>query len=192
MTVPLDPDDDDLLRRTAEGDPDAFTVLYRRWQGPLFRFALRMTGSAPLAEDVVQEVFVVVMRQPERFDAARGTVSSFLYGVARNHVLRRLERERPYRELEDADREAPDADVLGELVREQEARALWTALLVLPAHYREVVVLCDLQSLEYADAAAILGCAVGTVRSRLHRGRAMLAERLRGRPRPNALSAAAR
>ena len=57
------------------------------------------------------------------------------------------------------------------------------ALAALPVTYREVIVLCDLQELSYADAAAALGCALGTVRSRLHRGRAMLAERLRGAPR---------
>ena len=75
---------------------------------------------------------------------------------------------------------AVDADPLAGLARRQHVLALRRAVLDLPVKYREAVVLCDLQELTYADAATALGCAIGTVRSRLHRGRALLATRLRG------------
>ena len=71
-----------------------------------------------------------------------------------------------------------NADTLGDLTRAESIDALRQAVLTLPVRYREAVVLCDLQEMSYADAAVALGCAVGTVRSRLHRGRALLALKL--------------
>lgn len=175
---------DTLIQRLKDGDEAAFVELYRRWQGPLYRFAYRMTGSAGLAEDAVQEVFLAVIQRLDRYDPARGPIGPYLYGMARNHVLRRLERERPYLQLvegaEDRFRE-PEEDAQTGLLRRERNEALRTGILSLPAHYREAIVLCDLQLLSYEDAAAAIGCAVGTLRSRLHRGRSILAERLRPR-----------
>jgi RNA polymerase sigma-70 factor (ECF subfamily) len=71
-------------------------------------------------------------------------------------------------------------DPLGDLTRGEMVEKLRQAVLALPTHYREVLVLCELEEMSYADAAAALECAVGTVRSRLHRARAMLAEKMRG------------
>ena len=73
---------------------------------------------------------------------------------------------------------AGDVDLLGDLTQRETIEQIRRAVLSLPALYREVVVLCDLQDLSYQDAAAALDCPVGTVRSRLNRGRAMLAEKL--------------
>src|SRR5215467_15553140 len=84
--------DDLLLRRAGKGDEEAFTLLYRRHQGTLFRFALRMTGSAWAAEEIVQDVFMTLMRDPKKYDATRGTVGGFLYGITRNRVLKHLAR----------------------------------------------------------------------------------------------------
>src|ERR1041385_6337469 len=83
-----------LLRRMSAGDEEAFTALYRRRQGGIYRFALRMSGSEAIAEDVTPEVFLLLIREAAAYDASRGTVQAFLYGVARNHVLRALERNR--------------------------------------------------------------------------------------------------
>jgi RNA polymerase sigma-70 factor (ECF subfamily) len=175
--------DPDLVRRLHAGDESAFAALYSRLGSGVYRFALRMSGSPALAEDVTQEVFLALIREPGRFDAARGSLASFLYGVARNHVLRRLERERPYLPLHGSGiaRAGPpeDADALADLLRRERAGLVWRALLALAPHYREAVVLCDLECLTYDQAARALDCAVGTVRSRLHRGREMLGERLR-------------
>src|SRR5256714_4589614 len=94
MSASQNASDAELLRLLLAGDEDAFTVLYRRRQGGVYRFALRMSGSESLAEDVVQEVFMVLMREGRNFDPARGSLAAYLYGIARNHVLRAFERER--------------------------------------------------------------------------------------------------
>jgi len=191
--------DAELLRLMLGGDEDAFTALYRRRQGGVYRFALQMSGSEALAEDVAQEVFMVLMRDGGNFDPTRGSLAAYLYGIARNHVLRAFERERSFVPLEtDADdsNDAPHAnliahfDPLGDLTRGEMVEKLRHAVLALPAHYREALVLCELHELSYADAAGALGCAVGTVRSRLHRARAMLAEKMRGREREGARAVA--
>lgn len=179
--------DEELLRLLLAGDEQAFAALYGRRQAGIYRFALQMCGSESVAEDVVQEVFMALIREGQRFDPSRGSLSSYLYGVARNQVLRRLERERPFAASLDDDSghgeaagEAHDArpDPLSELARAETVASVRQAVLALPAHYREVVVLCELQEMSYAEAAGALGCAVGTVRSRLHRARAILTDRL--------------
>lgn len=181
------PSDDELLRRLAAGDEDAFTTLYRRHQGNIYRFALLMSGSPATADDVTQEVFMTLMSGKHGYDALRGSPAMFLYGVARNQVLRRRRWERVFDSLEEETEDgeilvrhvaAPD-DPLADIVRGEKIDAVRQAVLALPARYREVVVLCDFQELSYAEAAQALDCAVGTVSSRLNRARTMLAERLR-------------
>jgi RNA polymerase sigma-70 factor, ECF subfamily len=176
--------DDDLLARIAAGDAAAFTTLFRRRQGEVFRFALHMIGSAAAAEDVAQDVFLTLMRDAGRYEPGRSSAPAWLCGIARNHALRRLERERSIVPLEedagpDVEALAVHPDPLGDLTRSEQVEALRRAILSLPVRYREVVVLCDLQELSYLDAAQAVGCAVGTIRSRLHRGRALLAAKLR-------------
>jgi RNA polymerase sigma-70 factor, ECF subfamily len=180
MSLPVAESDEDLLRRSAGGDEYAFAELYERRQAALFRFALHMCGREDVAEEVTQEAFLILIRDPGRFDGARGTVASFLFGVARNHVLRHLEKSRDYVNIEDEDTPAAgDTDPLANMTREQTIEAVRQAVLTLPAGYREAVVLCDLEELSYADAASALDVPVGTVRSRLSRGRNMLLEKLK-------------
>jgi RNA polymerase sigma-70 factor, ECF subfamily len=188
MTLPTTPSDLDLLLQIITGDEDAFTQLYRRRQAGVYRFALHMSGSQTLAEDVTQEVFMVLMRDAGRYDPDRGSLSAYLYGIARNHVLRKLEQDRPFVPFIDraADGEeiTPQAmiaegDPLSELTRGEMIRELRDSILTMPPRYREVVVLCELHEMSYVEAAAVIGCAVGTVRSRLHRARALLLEKLR-------------
>lgn len=177
--------DHDLLQSVKAGDEEAFTTLYRRRQGAVFRFALHMTGCRAIAEDVTQEVFMALMREVGRYDPEQGSLPAYLYGIARNQVLRRLDRERLYvpisDENDDAGEEqlATNADPLSDLTRSETIEAVRRAVLALPAHYREVAVLCDLHELSYVEAATLIGCAVGTVRSRLHRARGLLLEKLR-------------
>jgi RNA polymerase sigma-70 factor (ECF subfamily) len=179
--------DSDLMGRIAAGDAEAFASLFRRRQGQVYRFALHMTASPSIAEDVTQDVFLAVMSDAGRFEPARATVVAWLCGIARNHVRRRLERDRLLQPLHGDDAQDNDAidglvavepEVLGDLTRAESIEALRQAVLTLPVRYREAVVLCDLQELSYADASVALGCAIGTVRSRLHRGRALLATKL--------------
>jgi RNA polymerase sigma-70 factor (ECF subfamily) len=178
----LEPTDRDLIGRTAAGDREAFAELYRRHHAAVYRFARSMTGSGSMAEDVVQEVFLVLMRNASRYDATRSTLSTYLYGVARHHTRRRLSRERRFVTLEDRAVESSEAlreCMSAEVEHRHELRRLRWAIVSLPSRYREVIVLCDLHDVTYADAAATIGCAVGTVRSRLHRARLLLGTKMR-------------
>ena len=172
--------DEMLLRRATSGDEEAFLALYRRRQAGLYRFAFHMSGSDAIAEEVTQEVFVAVIRDGKRFDEGRGTAASYLFGVARNHVLKILQRDRAYVALDDesADMTPTGEDVLSDLARAEAIENVRQAVLELPPNYREAVVLCDLEELTYAEAADTLGVPVGTVRSRIARGRAILARKL--------------
>lgn len=181
-----EPADDELLERMAAGDAAAFTALFRRRQPQVYRFALHLTGSPAMAEDVTQDAFITLIREADRYLPGRSGVFAWLCGIARNHARRRLARDSRLVALIETDDGEPDIDMendtphpLEALTRAEQFRDLHSALMTLPLHYREVVALCDLQELNYADAAAALECAVGTVRSRLHRGRALLAAKLR-------------
>lgn len=186
MNLKSDLSDSELLRSMLAGDEEALALLYRRRQSGVYRFALQMSGSKTIAEDVTQEVFLFLMREGHVFDPARGSVSAFLLGVARNHVLRRLRVEQLLAPLgDDSDEDAPflhassDLCPLDDLTRAETIESVRKAVLSLPSKYREVVVLCELQDVSYGETAEILGCAIGTVRSRLHRARALLLEKLR-------------
>ena len=168
----MQPTDYELLAGMLSGDEEAFTALYRRRQGPVYRFALQMTGNVVIAEDVTQEVFMALLSKTARYDPARGSLASFLYGVARNLVLRRIEKTA---EIEDY---AGPEDILDDLTRRETMENVRRAVLSLPPVYREAVVLCDLQDTSYEEAALALDCPIGTVRSRLNRGRSMLAQKL--------------
>src|SRR5688572_32829509 len=95
--------DQELMRQTAAGDRNAFAALYQRHSPSVYRFARLMTGSGAAAEDVVQEVFLVVMRDASRFDPGRASLASYLYGIARHHTRRRLLRQRRVVALEAGD-----------------------------------------------------------------------------------------
>ncbi len=178
--------DDVLLRRAAKGDEDAFTLLYRRHQAAMCRFALRMTGSAWAAEEIVQDIFMTLMRAPKKYDASRGTLGGYLYGIARNRVMKHLERLPREVPLEQKNEDGSGAGIV---LQDLATPATWAetrermkhvraAVLELPAEFREAVVLCELQELSYEEAAQAAGCPIGTIRSRLHRGRALLLAKL--------------
>jgi RNA polymerase sigma-70 factor (ECF subfamily) len=178
--------DDVLLRRAAKGEEEAFTLLYRRHQAAMYRFALRMTGSAWAAEEIVQDVFMTLMRAPKKYDSSRGTLGGYLYGIARNRVMKHLER--LPREVP-LDQKNEDGSGEGIVLQDTVTPATWAetrermsqvraAVLELPAEFREAVVLCELEELSYEEAAHAAGCPIGTIRSRLHRGRALLLAKL--------------
>jgi RNA polymerase sigma-70 factor (ECF subfamily) len=165
-----------LLKRLQAGDERAFDTIYSRHMPPVYRYALRMTGSQSDADDVVQELFLALIRNARGYDPERGELRSYLYGLARRLILRRLPAEAPVND--DTPEPAVEDDPFERLDLEQRLELVRTAVASLPAGYREVVVLCDLEEMAYADAAVTMGCAVGTVRSRLHRARAMLLSRM--------------
>jgi RNA polymerase sigma-70 factor, ECF subfamily len=184
--------EDGLFRRILLGDEEAFTLLYRAKHPAIYRFALHMSGNAAIAEDVTQEVFMTFIRDARRFDPARGSLGAFLFGVARNHLRRRWEQERHSVPLPEADEDlhnlvatrlhgngngaGPHRDELSSLETVARVRQ---AIASLPESYREVVILCELEEMSYEEAAGALQCPIGTVRSRLHRARSLLLEKLR-------------
>ena len=190
MTAQTDPSDGELLQSMLAGDEEALAALYQRRARDVYRFALQMCGSQALADDVTQEVFMVLIREGHNFDAARGSVNAFLMGVARNHVLRRLRRERFYVAIEEdsngdglAKTSRTAENPLDDLSRTETIESVRRTVFALPERYREVVVLCDLHEMSYLEAASVLGRPVGTVRSRLHRARGMLLEKLKAKKR---------
>ena len=184
MSESFEPTSDDvLLARIAMGASESLAMLFRRRQTDVYRFALHMSGAVAVAEDVTQDVFLIVMRDAARYEPGRSTVTAWLCGIARNCVRQRLERDGRWESL-DEEGDGGDAqavllpDPLSDLTRSERVAMLRRAVIALPVRYREVVVLCDLEELTYAEAADAMGCAIGTVRSRLHRARTMLAARL--------------
>src|SRR5215510_7460261 len=188
MTKPMVPCDAELMRLMFAGDEQAFTALYGRYKGLVYRFALLMSGQTSVAEEVTQEVFLALIRNGRRYDPSRGSLKSYLCGAARNQVLLLLEKERPYVQLVEESGEGEPVpiaqlisadDPLGDCARNEANRLVRQAVLALPARYREVIVLCDFQELSNAEAALALDCPVGTVKSRLHRGHALLLKKMR-------------
>jgi RNA polymerase sigma-70 factor (ECF subfamily) len=181
---PADAAEHELLRQLARGNETAFSALYTRYHGPLYRFAWHMSGNSATAEEVTQEVFMLLIGKPKGYDAAKGTFGGYLFGIARNLTRRAVQQTRLDLPMEDEWLEngdsalASDLDVLADLSNSELLEYLRKAVLALPEQYREVVALCDLEELSYADAAVLLDCAPGTVASRLHRARAMLKAKL--------------
>lgn len=178
----LDEPEIGLLRRAAAGDRDAFGEIFERYQQVVYRFARAMTGSAETADDVTQEVFMVLMRDLARYAPERSALSTYLYGVARNVSRRRLRHDRRLAPL-DSVRDsvvglATRPNPYERLLHTETGDEVRRALARVPIKLREVMILCDLHQLSYAEASAALGTSVAAVRSRLHRGRQLLRLRL--------------
>jgi RNA polymerase sigma-70 factor (ECF subfamily) len=197
-----EPRDVELMRRLSDGDEDAFLEFYRRHQGGLYRFAMHMSGRPEAAADIVQETFLTLIRHAGKFDEEKGAPAAFLYGIARNHVRKLQEKEARFVPLLDNVGNGASSDgtagrgpfngnghifaqatkgetTLEGLERAEIVELLRDAVLTLPLHYRAPVTLCDLEGKSYSQAASILACPVGTVRSRLNRARSILLEKLR-------------
>lgn len=184
MTITPTTSDDELLRRMRAGDAQAFGALYRRHQGPVYRFALLRCGSADTAADTVQEAFMGLLTGRLAFDSLRGSLPNFLFGVARLLILKHEDarrRDTPLPEEDEIDAAlAPDAACpLSRVLASETAEEVRRALARLAPHYRDAVILYEMHSLSYLEIAAICAVDVGTVRSRLARGRAALAKALR-------------
>lgn len=174
-----------LLARMKQGDEAAFMALYRRHKDAVYRFALMYCGSAATAADVTQDTFMHFISRPGQFDPGRGSIAAWLCGVARMLARKHLgEREEPTDPAVLADDTAPHAgqvdhdSPLERVLRSEAAEQVRRALARLAPHYRDVFVLCELSELSYAEAAQVCGIDIGTVRSRLSRARAALAQSL--------------
>lgn len=173
-----------LLSRLGAGDSAALGQLYRREAGPVYRYALALCGNASWAADVTHDAFVALADRPAAVDLARGTLGAYLAGVARHGLLARWRDARGNVALPDG---GDDGDALAAaevaspetlLVDRQSRDSVWAALRELPWPFREALVLVDLQERPYAEAAAIAGIELNTLRTRVHRARSKLAQRL--------------
>jgi RNA polymerase sigma-70 factor, ECF subfamily len=191
-----------LLDRLKQRDEQAFLELYDCHRLNVYRFLMHMTGSVAVAEDLTQGVFVALLDaicsgRIGQFDPGKGTLEGYLLGIARN--LAREEHRKTHRivalesvfETPEWDRlldrfchesQTQDAETL--LAAQSELKLLYSAILDLPHPYRATVVLCSLQEKSYGVAAAILQCSEGTVASRLHRAKTLLAAKMQ-RPAAN-------
>ena len=169
-----------LLERARRGDETAFSQLFAAYQRKIFRYAAYMCGR-DAGDDIVQETFLAVLRQSGRRDAPSGSVLGYLFGIARHLVWKRRAGSPDHREDEtDAiDRiAAPEPTALERMTHAETVDAVRAAVQSLPAGYREAIVLCELEEVDYASAAQAMQVPIGTVRSRVHRARTLLATKL--------------
>jgi RNA polymerase sigma-70 factor (ECF subfamily) len=188
--------DAELAERLKQRDEHAFLSLYDLHRSSVFRFLMHVTGSIPAAEELTQEVFIVILDAMcagtlRHFDPQKGSLEGYLLGIARN--LARAEQRRTHRLISlDNVLETPEWerllntmfqenrnwDLVALMASRSELKVIYRAILDLPEHYREAVVLCSLQEKSYRDAAFILQCSEGTIASRMNRAKALLAARL--------------
>ena len=169
-----------LLERARRGDETAFSQLFTAYQRKIFRYAAYMCGREA-GDDIVQETFLAVLRQTGRRDAPSGSVLGYLFGIARHLVWKRhAGSPDQHEDVTDAiDRiAAPEPTALERMTHAETLDAVRAAVQSLPAPYREAIVLCDLEEVDYASAAQAMQVPIGTVRSRVHRARALLATKL--------------
>jgi RNA polymerase sigma-70 factor (ECF subfamily) len=166
---------EELYRQSKKGNRQAFAELYERYAPALYRYGLHLSGSPAIAEEVTHELFLQLIGPYAGFDEQRGSLEAYLYGAVRN-LVRVAWRNRSFAQSEN---QAAEDDLLGDLIRDERTAALYAAIRELPPQYRDAVMLCELEERSYEDAARILGCPIGTVRSRLHRARMLLAARMK-------------
>lgn len=175
--------DETLVHKIRQGDPQAFDELYERHGREVFRFAYGMCGARVAAEDCTQEVFLSVWQDNGGYRSGAGSVRAWLLGIARHKMIDRFRRQSRVQLGLDATALADTAPTVDQHTgQRQRVARVRSAILALPVRYREVVVLCELEEMSYAEAAELIGCPVGTVRSRLHRAREQLARKLRSEP----------
>lgn len=174
-------DDSSLMERFRAGDGEAFTSIYRAHHTAVFRFAFHMTADSVIAGEITQDAFVWLIHHASEFDPNRGALPAFLKGVARRLVQRGQRNERRWLPFDMIEEIFAAGDADADFSAAVDAETLRTAIALLPIRYREAIVLCDLESQSYEEAARVLGCAVGTIRSRLHRGRVLLARKFQSK-----------
>jgi len=172
-----------VLRKAQRGDERAFSIIVRAYQVPVFNYVLRLVGDRSLAEDLTQEVFLRLWNQPDRFDAARGSLRSFLLAQAHGRAVDavRSSSSRRAREARDAMRTA-DApyDMQREVWDLAVADQVSSALGELPEEERRAIELAYFEGRTYREVAQLLDQPEGTVKSRIRNGmrrmRAVLAD----------------
>jgi RNA polymerase sigma-70 factor, ECF subfamily len=182
----LSPSDSELMTRARAGSAEGLRMLVDRHKDPVVNYLWRMTGCRVRAEEMAQESFVRLYLTPPHLENG-ASLAPWLFRVATNLVRseeRRARRSRLYRWLLRASNghngvgPHPPPDQEGRLLAQEAQRQTQRALAALPIRFRAALVLREIQELSYDEIARVLGCPVGTVRSRINRGRALLRESL--------------
>ncbi|MEP7367069.1 MAG: sigma-70 family RNA polymerase sigma factor [Acidobacteriota bacterium] len=175
---PATASDLELAERLRSGDEACWHELYRRHQGRLYRYALRMSGSTATADEITQETFVTFLEQSGRYDAAQSPLAAWLLGIARNRLRKAYASTEPWDPIDDSPIPAPEHDPLAALTHAERLASVRAAVQALPPAFREVVLLIEFEELSYEATAVVIGVPMGTVRSRLHRARGLLMQAL--------------
>ncbi|MBU6436414.1 MAG: RNA polymerase sigma factor [Betaproteobacteria bacterium] len=180
MTAPAT--DQELAQRIGAGDRDALGEAYARESDRVYRYVLAMTNNPALAADVLQDTFLLFAARPAGYRPERGPLQAYLVGIARHKVLAHWSSDAKHTSLDADGAPVLEADLDDDpgalLVARQDSEALMSAIARLPAPFREALVLVELQERSYAEAAAIAGIELNTLRTRLHRAKLKLAQML--------------
>jgi RNA polymerase sigma-70 factor (ECF subfamily) len=184
----------ELVAQAQGGDPAAFERLISLYQTKVYGFARALTSDPEQASDMAQDALIKIYRSIGGF-RFQSSLSTWIFRIVKNvfldHAKSRRHKERKLeqplettseRETTDGEERGPEA----QLLRHEERKALWDALQEVPELYRTVLVLVDMQGLSYEEVAAVVEAPVGTVKSRLNRGREALRELLVARRRKKA------
>ena len=182
--------ENNLLGGIRRGDESALGAIYDRYGTRVYGFIYRMTLNASLAEDITHEAFLVLIEQPNRYRAERGSLLTFLCSVARNSLMNHLRRRHNKDAwLDDIDNfDVPEVgskgNPLATLLDQELAARVETCVAALPPLQREVVILREYEDLSYEEIAGITDTTTGVVKARLHRARQNLTKALAGYVEP--------
>ncbi|MFN7928865.1 MAG: RNA polymerase sigma factor [Blastocatellia bacterium] len=180
-SVLADMTDENLLAAAACGDETAFRLLYERHRTLVFRFAYRLLQSIELAEEITHDCFLSLIKKPGRFDASRASLKTYLCAAARNQALKLMRRagnETTWEEITAEPHTGESWNPLRQMIGAELAAVVRQAIAELPPLQREAVILFEYEELSLAEIALVVSADVGTVKSRLHRARGKLRERL--------------
>lgn len=167
-----------IIRRVLEGDTDGFRLLLERYERPVVRMIANVTGDTQTCEDLAQDVFLTAFAKLKAFDPARSRFSTWLLTIARNKAINALKKKRP-RALAVPPERLDNVTPAETIAQRETSVELDRALMALPSRQRRAFVLVEFEGLPYEQAAQIEATRVGTIKSRVHRAKARLAEVLR-------------
>lgn len=176
---------ENLIEKALHGDMELFSAIYFALRGSIYGFVFRMVRENSLAEDITQDTFIFLLENTEKFDAQRGSLLSFLCGVARHKVMRYFRKHSTRSEYHEEDlnsfetAENSDLNQLEGLLKKELTQKIEEEILKLPVLYREVLILREMEELSYAEIASITNTDLNQVKIRLYRARKKIAEELK-------------
>ena len=176
--------DEDLMQLVQRGDPRAFELVYDRHSGSAFSLAYRMVGRGNVAEDVVQEAFLLIWRSGVRYERARGSVRTWVLGIVHHRAIDQLRRSSVHDKRRASDEGLEERLESGErtdneVARREEAASIRSAMTTLPDDQSHVIELAYFGGFTHTEIAEILGAPVGTVKGRMRLGLEKLRNQLR-------------